>query len=60
MSRKLSYDEIVAFYNDRMESNHGDSYYTRLDGTRISTDVGYFVDCMINGFLPDLKMFMED
>lgn len=60
MTRKLSYDEIVAFYNSRLEGGHGDSYYTRLDSTKISTDVGYFVDCMDNGFLPDLKKFMED
>lgn len=42
-----------------MNENHANSYYVRLDGEIITADVGYFEDCTKNGFLPDLKKFMQ-
>ena len=60
-AKQLTYKEIKTFYEKRLhKGEHGESYYTRLDGEGIHTDVGYFMDCMENGFLPDLQMYMGE
>lgn len=57
--KKLSYEEIKSFYKERMlDPLHKNSRYHCLDGAEITADVGYFEDCMENGFLRDLEFFM--
>lgn len=57
--KKLSFEEIKEFYKERkLDPLHTNSSYHCLDGSRIVTDIGYFEDCMENGFLRDLELFM--
>ena len=53
--KKLSFKEIK---ERRLDPLHTNSSYHCLDGAKITADVGYFEDCMENGFLRDLELFM--
>lgn len=57
--KKLSFKEIKEFYKERkLDPLHTNSSYHCLDGSKLTTDVGYFENCMENGFLVDLELFM--
>ena len=57
--KKLSFKEIKEFYKERkLDPLHTNSSYHCLDGSKLTTDVGYFENCMENGFLVDLEIFM--
>lgn len=57
--KKLSFKEIKEFYKERkLDPLHTNSSYHCLDGSKLTTDVGYFESCMENGFLVDLELFM--
>ena len=57
--KKLSFKEIKEFYKERkLDPLHTNSSYHCLDGSKLTTDVGYFDECMENGFLVDLELFM--
>lgn len=57
--KKLSFKEIKEFYTERkLDPLHTNSSYHCLDGSKLATDVGYFENCMENGFLRDLELFM--
>lgn len=57
--KKLSFKEIKEFFKERrLDPLHTSSSYHCLDGAKVTTDVGYFEDCMENGFLRDLELFM--
>lgn len=57
--KKLSFEEIKEFYKERkLDPLHTNTSYHCLDGSKLTTDVGYFESCMENGFLRDLELVM--
>lgn len=58
--KSFSVDEIREIFESIVKNSdkHGQSYYTELDGTMHSTDVGYFEECMPY-FLNDLERISE-
>lgn len=58
MEKTITLKEIIDLYNELQNRECGDSYITKWDGTRYSTDTGYAFEG-IEIFIEELKHKLE-